>query len=367
MHRLLFLLVLCVPVSAQSLQAVESGGVVGVFKGSGTLLMSVSVPSNVTYGTTTVEINVADNPRIGHVQVFSGNEILRIRDVFTGDTWFKVSAIADQGTHFRYAAIVMAGSKNVTYSAGFWVASYGVSFDGFINHVLNQTNQPYMQFSTHESNFTSNDQNGTLILTERIRLGNLNSAYGLSSQTFGLGVGRFGVSGQKWVSVDETSGVRSGVESDERIRLSGGALRLQGTPAFSDGAALEFYREDTEATVSSISHSIDPQVLSGHTLLIKAEPVSGLGTGIEIQSRAPSNTPAEIHLRTNVGNVDRTSLLIDNEGVRITTTQGVFGLPKLTTTQRDAISSASLRDGDTIFNLTVGRLQVWFNGAWTTY
>lgn len=362
MHRLLFLLVLCVPVSAQSLQAVESGGVVGVFKGSGVLLSSVMIPSTVTYGTTTVEINVADNPRIGHVQVFGGNEILRIRDVFTGDTWFKVSAVADQGTHWRYAAIVMAGTKGVSYSAGFWVASYGVSFEGFINHVLNQSNQPYMQFSTHESNFTSNDENGTLILTERIHLGNLNSTYGLSSQVFGMGLGKYGVSGQKWLSVDEANGLRSGVADDERIRLSGGALRLQGTPAFSDGAAVEFYRENTEATVSSIFHSIDPAVLSGHTLLIKAEPVSGLGTGIEIQSRAPSNTPAEIHLRTNIGNMDRTSLLIDDEGVTVTTTQGVFSPPELTTTQRDALPSTT-KPG-IIFNKSTGKYQGRVSGGW---
>lgn len=358
-RALSLLLFLSLPVVAQPLQSLEGGGLISVHRSAAILHTSLVVSSTATYGTTAIDLEVQDHFQIGHVQLFAVNSIIRAKHLMIGDTWLKVVSVTDLTTHWRYSVIVMAGTKGVSYSAGLKVANYGVSGDGFLFQVADQF--PRFEIATHSATFSALDSSGTLNTSNRLRLGNLNGSFGLFSNVFGLGVGSHGVSTEKWLSADETNGVRVGVEADVKAQLDSDGLRLQGTPAFDPGPAIQFLRPDNQSVVSSIHHSIDPAVLSGHTLLIKAEPVSGLGTGIEIQSRS-GDVPAEIHLRTNNNNVDRTSLLIDNEGVAVTTTQGVFSPPELTSMQRDALPTNS--KAGIIFNKTTGKYQGRVGGGW---
>jgi hypothetical protein len=123
----------------------------------------------------------------------------------------------------------MAGTNNCTYRAGLGVPDYGYfvgNTNGYIILTADQSNAPYLQMATHLSNYTSNDANGSLISTPRLRVGNLNGSYGLSANTWGFATGEYGVAGQSWVIVatdpggDPTkSGVRIGNNLITRIHL----------------------------------------------------------------------------------------------------------------------------------------------------
>lgn len=189
-----------------------TAGTLGVFKSAAKLRTDFTVPSGPTYGTTTVQIEVVDPDGLAHAsaQVFAVNDILRVKDGLVGDTWFKVSSASDQTTFWRYTCIIMAGSNNVTYRAGLGVADYGLSGQGFIIQTADQTNSPYLQMATHAASFTSLSSGGTLNVTPRLRIGNLNGSYGYAADTYGFGAGQYGTAGQSWLTVDATNGVRIG-------------------------------------------------------------------------------------------------------------------------------------------------------------
>lgn len=189
-----------------------TAGTLGVFKSAAKLRTDVVVPAGPTYGTTTVNIDVVDADGLTHAasQLFVVNDILRLKDGLVGDTWFKVSSVSDQTTFWRYTAIIMAGTNNVTYRAGMGVPDYGLSGQGFIIQTADQTNAPYLQMATHAATFSSSDASGTLVLTPRLRLGNLNGSYGYATNIYGFGTGQYGTAGQSWLTVDPTNGVRIG-------------------------------------------------------------------------------------------------------------------------------------------------------------
>lgn len=198
-----------------------TAGTLGVFKSAAKLRTDVTVPAGPTYGTTTVNIDVVDAEGLTHAssQLFVVNDILRLKDGLIGDTWFKVSSVSDQTTFWRYTSIIMAGTANVTYRAGMGVPDYGVSGQGFIIQTADQTNSPYLQMATHVATFSSADSSGTLVLTPRLRIGNLNGSYGYASDVYGFGTGPYGTAGHSWVTVDSTNGVRIGNNVTTKIQL----------------------------------------------------------------------------------------------------------------------------------------------------
>lgn len=189
-----------------------TAGTLGVFKSAAKLRTDVSIPSSPTYGTTTVTVDVVDAEGLAHgsSQLFVVNDILRLKDGLVGDTWLKVTAASDQTTFWRYTAAIMAGTNTVTYRAGMGVPDYGPTGQGFIIQTADQTNSPYLQMATHTAAFSSSDSNGTLTLTPRLRLGNLNGSYGYATNIYGFGTGQYGTAGQSWLTVDPTNGVRIG-------------------------------------------------------------------------------------------------------------------------------------------------------------
>lgn len=191
-------------------------------KSAAKLRTDVVIPASPTYGTTTVTIDVNDQDGLSHVssQLFVVNDILFMKDGLLGLTWFKVTAVSDQTTFWRYTASIQAGTNNTTYRAGLGVLDYGQSGAGFIVQTADQANSPYLQMATHAATFSSSDASGTLIATPRLRLGNLNGSYGYASDVYGFGTGQYGTSGQSWVTVDPTNGVRIGSNTTTRIQLA---------------------------------------------------------------------------------------------------------------------------------------------------
>ena len=187
-----------------------TGGTTGTFKSAGKLRADVTVPSSPTYGTTTVSVDVDDKDGVTHASAatFAVNDIIRMKDGLTGDTWFKVSAVTDQTTFWRYTCIIMAGTNNVTYRKGMALPDYGQSGDGFIIDTADAANAPYTQMATHAATFTSNDASGTLSVTAKLRIGNLNGSYGYASNVYGFAVGEYGAASKVSFTLDPTNGFR---------------------------------------------------------------------------------------------------------------------------------------------------------------
>lgn len=180
---------------------------------SGAKLKSdVTVTAAPTYGTTTFTVDAVDQDGLTHAasQLFVVNDILRLKDGLVGDTWFKVTAVSDQTTFWRYTASIQAGSNNVTYRAGQGIPDYGISGKGGIMLTADQTNSPYLQMFTHAATFSSADASGSLTLTPQLRLGNLNGSYGYASDVYGLGAGQYGAASKSWITVEQTNGFRIG-------------------------------------------------------------------------------------------------------------------------------------------------------------
>lgn len=202
-----------------------TAGTLGVFKSAAKLKADAVVPSSVTYGTTTMVVDVVDPEGIAHVaaQMFAVNDIIQLKSAFgttVGSTWLRVHSASDQTTYWSYGTTIMAGTANVTYRAGMGVVDYGPSGQGFIIQTADQTNSPYLQMATHLATFTSADASGSLIITPRLRIGNLNGSYGYAADTFGFATGQYGTAGQSWATVDATNGVRLGNNVTTRIHLA---------------------------------------------------------------------------------------------------------------------------------------------------
>lgn len=182
-----------------------------ITKAAARLRSDVTVPSSPTYGTTTVTIDVVDQDGLTHAgsQLFVVNDILQLKDGLAGTTWFKVTAVSDQTTFWRYTASIQAGTNNVTYRAGLGTLDYGAT-GGFIIETADQANSPYIQMATHAGTFTSANSSGTLSVTPQLRIGNLNGSYGFGSDTFGFGTGQYGAASKSWITVEQTNGLRIG-------------------------------------------------------------------------------------------------------------------------------------------------------------
>ena len=121
----------------------------------------------------TSTMDIKDDPS-GHVQLFSVNDILRIKDGVGLDNWLKVTAVTDNLYYFTYTVQKQSGS-NGTFTAGCTVVDYKQSADGSILLTSDLTNAPYIDIATNGATPWS----GTV---EKARLGNLS---GITDPVFG--------------------------------------------------------------------------------------------------------------------------------------------------------------------------------------
>lgn len=140
-------------------------------------------------------------------------------------------------------------------------------------------------------------------------------------------------------------------------------LSIPGSLGLDEAKMVRFFNPATGSRASYLRHEIDTATLGGHLLIADVEPISGQDSAVEVQAHAPTGQAAEIHLRTFINSVQKTGLLIDDEGVRIATTNGVFGPPKMTTTQKNALSPLA---GDVVYDSTLDKLQVFSGGVWVS-
>lgn len=152
-------------------------GSVAITRASGVLAADVTTVASPT----TFNVDVVDPP-VGHTQLFSVGDILLLQEGGTVN-WLSVDSVSDQTTFYRYVCTLENGSSH-TWSAGGAVASYGASGDGSIVLSADATNAPHISVKTHAGSPWSTQ-------TERLRLGNLNGSFGVSSDDYGIGFGDY--------------------------------------------------------------------------------------------------------------------------------------------------------------------------------
>jgi hypothetical protein len=94
---------------------------------------------------TTSTLDLTDPPS-GHAQLFSVNDIIRIKDGSGKDNWLKVTGISDQTTFYRYTVDKQSGT-NGTFTAGVAVVNYKQSTNGHILLTSDATNSPYIDIA----------------------------------------------------------------------------------------------------------------------------------------------------------------------------------------------------------------------------
>jgi len=94
---------------------------------------------------TTSTLDLTDPPS-GHAQLFSVNDIIRIKDGSGKDNWLKVTVASDQTTFYRYTVDKQSGT-NGTFTAGTAVVNYKQSADGHILLTSDATSSPYIDIA----------------------------------------------------------------------------------------------------------------------------------------------------------------------------------------------------------------------------
>ena len=130
---------------------------------------------------TTFNVDVTDPPS-GHSQLFSSGDILLLKAGGVAN-WLSVSSVSDESTFFRYVCVLEDGTPS-TWTAGSAVISYGSSGDGVINLSADDSNGPFISVATHAGEPWTT-------LTEKLRLGNLNNSFGVTSANYGMAFGDY--------------------------------------------------------------------------------------------------------------------------------------------------------------------------------
>lgn len=157
---------------------------------------------------TTFAINVKDPDGLTHAAagtLWTVNDRIRLKEPLTGDLWASISSKTDNTTYWTLNVVKQSPSAgtNYTFRAGLAILDYGVSGSGFVS--LSADAQmgasPNITLGTHAgSPWTTT--------TNLLRIGNLNGGYGYVSNTYGVGMGSYGVAGQPSLTVDTTNGIR---------------------------------------------------------------------------------------------------------------------------------------------------------------
>lgn len=175
-----------------------TAGTLGVFKSAATLYADYTAPGSVGSSNTLT----ARNSAVGG-SLLAANDVIRIKSydgTAVRDLWFTVTAVGtNHGSNTDYTVRLESGTTGVVFTAGTAVADYGPSGSGFLTQSADGT-------VGSSANLTIADHAGSpwSTTTLRVRLGNLNGSFGLSSDLYGIGIGDY--AGGNYLKYDGTNG-----------------------------------------------------------------------------------------------------------------------------------------------------------------
>lgn len=152
-------------------------------------------------------------------------------------------------------------------------------------------------------------------------------------------------------------------DSTERVRIdSSGQIGIGTT-----NPSKHLHIEDTNANTPGIKISASDQAYehevraNGDGILISADSTNYGGAGADIRFNVSSSEYMRIRKSGNVG----IGTISPDAPLEVSSTTGGVIIPRMTTTQRDAISSPT--DGEMIYNTTTNKFQGRANGAWVDF
>lgn len=157
---------------------------------------------------TTFAINIKDPD--GLIHVASGNlwavgDLIRLKEPLTGDLWASISSLTDNTTYWTLNVVKQSpgAGTNYTFRKGLAIINYGASGAGFIALSADTSvgSTPNITMATHAGSPWST-------FTTLTRIGNLNGSYGYVANTYGMGIGSYGVASQTSLTIETTNGFR---------------------------------------------------------------------------------------------------------------------------------------------------------------
>lgn len=203
----------------------------GVFYSAGKVRNDFVTPGSIN---STVDVNI-DDPATGHAQMFQQWDIVRVK---TGTTsaWFEVTAVSDQTTYYRYTFKLKSGATSATVRAGTAVIDYGPNTGGgfLIMRAQKTTSEgPYYSVQTHTgAPYTTTN--------ERVRLGNLDGSFGISSELYGIGIGDY--SGSNYLRYDTTNGFQI-IGADGGLKISSPGMQFLNSTAEGSQRSVAWYSD----------------------------------------------------------------------------------------------------------------------------
>lgn len=252
---------------------------------------------------------------------FATNDIVRLKD-FGQDTWGTVTGVSGDGV-----TVDVESGGSTTFPIGHPVVNYGPSGQGLILLTSNDIgiqNAPSLSMFSHAGSPWST-------ITEYIRLGNLDDWGGFSTETWGLGIGRYAANYPNFY-VDATNGnlkmrlyttdymvfAYNGGSPYARItgdlEINGGSVTFGGgvgtlddngitidiTTAYAGPRAYRFYYS------GAVRSMMDAYASAGlNVLRINVEEYAGKDTTLHLYTNTQNGYTGKIRLETRMGGVAR--------------------------------------------------------------
>jgi len=222
-----------------------TAGTFGVFLSAAAVASDYTAPASIGSSNTLV----AKNSSVGG-SLLATNDILRIKSydgTAVRDLWFTVTAVgANSGPSTSYTVRLEAGTVGVTFKAGTAIADYGpngagfitLSADGTLGHSANIT------IADHDATWVGSNPNKAFTTNLRVRLGNLNGSFGLSSDLYGIGIGDY--SGGNYLKYDGTNGFTLSA-GNSAVSIGAGGIGITGETSGVYTSSKSYHFIDTNA------------------------------------------------------------------------------------------------------------------------
>ncbi len=241
---------------------------------------------------TTFDLDIED-PAYGHAQLFAASDVLYLRTTSGTENWVTVSSVTDNGSYYTYTCTLSDGS-GTTFYAGTPVVDYGQSGDGYLLLTADATNAPYYSVRT----WVTNPWTGGNV-TEAARLGNMNGAFGVSSDYWGFGVGDYAAG--NYLKYDSNGGfiVKAGAGT---LAIDTDGISLEVGTSWQSGAAIKFV--DGSGDLLGSVYAVNTSIAGYRAMYVECDPDSATlrDVYVNIQSISPNSSYlAEVQLYATDG------------------------------------------------------------------